>query len=116
MGKVTAGQPILAVEDIQGLHPLPGEAGERAVRLHVSGLSMRDAGILDGDYVVAERTPTAEDGEIVVALIDDEGHGESGCSGSGARCACSRKTRISRPSTPTTPAVLGKVIAVVRYY
>ena len=40
--------------------------------MHVSGLSMRDAGILDGDYVVAEQAATADDGDIVVAMIDEE--------------------------------------------
>ena len=68
LGKVTAGIPILAVEDIEGYIPFPQKEGKELFALHVSGLSMRDAGILDGDYVVAEKTPTSSDGEIVVAL------------------------------------------------
>ena len=55
LGRVTAGMPILAVEDIEGYLPFPQKPGKELFALHVSGLSMRDAGILDGDYVVAER-------------------------------------------------------------
>ncbi|GEM_PF-961435 len=55
LGKVTAGIPILAVEDIEGYIPFPQKEGKELFALHVSGLSMRDAGILDGDYVVAEK-------------------------------------------------------------
>ena len=72
LGRVTAGMPILAVEDIEGYLPFPQKSGKELFALHVMGLSMRDAGILDGDYVVVERTPTADDGEIVVAMIDEE--------------------------------------------
>ena len=72
LGRVTAGMPILAVEDIEGYLPFPQKSGKELFALHVIGLSMRDAGILDGDYVVVERTPTADDGEIVVAMIDEE--------------------------------------------
>jgi len=71
LGKVTAGQPILAVEDIEGYLPFPQKEGRELFALHVSGLSMRDAGILDGDYVVAQRVSTAENGDIVVAIVDD---------------------------------------------
>ena len=72
LGKVTAGMPILAVEDIEGYLPFPEKPGKELFALHVSGLSMKNAGILDGDYVVAERASTAEDGDIVVAMIDEE--------------------------------------------
>ena len=72
LGKVTAGLPILAVEDIEGYIPYPDKSGKELFALHVDGLSMINAGILDGDYVVAERTPVAENGEIVVGMIGDE--------------------------------------------
>ena len=115
LGKVTAGLPILAVEDIEGYIPFPEKEGKDLFALHVSGLSMRDAGILDGDYVVAERTPTADNGEIVVAMIDDE---------------ATVKRLFREPDgvrlQPENPdfepiysdhaSLLGKVIAVVRYY
>ena len=115
LGKVTAGQPILAVEDIQGYIPFPEKPGKELFALHVSGLSMRDAGILDGDYVVAERTPTAEDGEIVVALIDDEATVK--------RLFRERGQVRLQPENPDFQpiysdhaSILGKVIAVLRYY
>lgn len=73
IGTVTAGQPILAVESIEDYIPVPVKAkGKDLFALRVRGDSMINAAILDGDIVVIERTPTAEDGEIVVALIDDE--------------------------------------------
>ena len=72
LGKVTAGLPILAVEDIEGYIPYPDKSDKELFALHVDGVSMIGAGILDGDYVIAVRTPTAENGEIVVALIDGE--------------------------------------------
>ena len=72
LGKVTAGLPILAVEDIEGYIPYPDKSGKELFALHVAGLSMINAGILDGDYVIAEKTPVAENGEIVVGMIGDE--------------------------------------------
>ena len=64
LGKVTAGLPILAVEDIEGYIPYPDKSGKELFALHVDGLSMINAGILDGDYVIAEKTPVAENGEL----------------------------------------------------
>ena len=70
VGVVTAGVPILAVENIEGYIPWEGEAGCFALR--VRGDSMIGAGILDGDKVVVRPQQTATNGEIVVALVDDE--------------------------------------------
>ncbi|HEX7124312.1 MAG TPA: transcriptional repressor LexA [Thermodesulfobacteriota bacterium] len=74
LGKVAAGQPILAQEHLQGhLYVDRSLARDRGVfALKVQGDSMIDAGILDGDYVLVRPQPTAENGEIVVAMIDDE--------------------------------------------
>ena len=74
LGTVTAGAPILAVEDIEGYLPfsMPGAQDKELFALKVRGESMLQAGILDGDLVIAEKTPTARNGEIVVALIEDE--------------------------------------------
>lgn len=74
LGKVTAGIPILAFEDISGYVPFPESKrkGRELFALNVVGESMRDIGILDGDIVICEKTPVAENGEIVVAMIDDE--------------------------------------------
>lgn len=69
VGAVAAGAPILAEQDVEDWipSPFPGD-----FMLRVSGDSMIDAGILDGDLVVVRSTPTARDGEIVVAQIEDE--------------------------------------------
>ncbi len=74
VGKVTAGQPILAVENIEDSFPLPADflRGDDSFILIVKGESMMDAGILDGDYVVVKQQNYANNGEIVVALIEDE--------------------------------------------
>ena len=74
LGMVTAGSPILAVENIERTFPLPMDfARNRDVfMLRVRGESMINKGILDGDYVIVSKQPTAHNGEMVVALIDDE--------------------------------------------
>lgn len=69
IGVVTAGLPILAVENIEGYLPWEGEEGCFALR--VRGDSMMNAGILDGDKVVVRPQSTAENGQIVVALLED---------------------------------------------
>ena len=69
VGVVTAGVPILATENIEGYIPWDGEAG--CFVLRVRGDSMIGAGILDGDKVVVRPQPDAENGQIVVALLDD---------------------------------------------
>lgn len=70
VGTVAAGQPILAVENVESW--LPWEGGEGWFALRVKGESMKNAGILPGDKVVVRPQPTAENGEIVVALLGDE--------------------------------------------
>ncbi|NMB16490.1 MAG: transcriptional repressor LexA [Firmicutes bacterium] len=74
VGKVTAGQPILAVEHIEEYFPLPAEVTQDAdvFMLRVRGESMIEAGILEGDYVVVRKQNAADDGDIVVALLGDE--------------------------------------------
>ena len=73
IGRVAAGAPILAQENIEDVLRLPdGWAPEGAFLLRVEGDSMQDAHILDGDYVLVRPDKTASNGEIVVAMIDDE--------------------------------------------
>ena len=73
LGVVTAGQPILAVESVEEYIPVQLRGNSKELfALRVRGESMIKAGILDGDLIIARRTPTAENGENVVALIDDE--------------------------------------------
>lgn len=74
LGRVTAGVPILAVEDIETYIPISESLrrGRELFALRVMGESMINAGILDGDIVVVHRTPVAGNGDIVVAMIEDE--------------------------------------------
>ncbi|SHI71262.1 repressor LexA [Clostridium amylolyticum] len=75
VGNVTAGMPILATENIEDFFSLPMnyiKHDRDLFILRVKGQSMIDAGILDGDYAIIEKDATAENGEIVVALIEDE--------------------------------------------
>ena len=73
IGTVTAGQPIFAYENYEDYYSFPATEfkGEELFMLRVQGTSMIDAGIKDGDKIVVRRQPTAENGEIVVALVDD---------------------------------------------
>jgi repressor LexA len=74
VGKVTAGQPILAVENVQDIFPLPVDYTKNsdAFMLKVSGESMIEAGILDGDLLLIKKQSYAQNRDIVVALIGDE--------------------------------------------
>lgn len=74
VGKVTAGKPILAVENIEDSFPLPLDfvRSDNVFILLVRGDSMIEAGILDGDYVLVRQQSTAKNGDIVVALLEDE--------------------------------------------
>lgn len=73
VGTVTAGQPILAIENIEGYFPLLSDdmPNSDTFMLKVKGESMINAGIFNGDLILVEKQSTAENGEIVVALIDD---------------------------------------------
>ena len=75
IGKVTAGLPITAIENIEEYFPLPesfGTSEDHLFMLEIVGESMIDAGILNGDYVVVKQKNTADNGEIVVAMTDEE--------------------------------------------
>ena len=73
VGSVAAGQPILADENIENYFPIPVDLlpNEQTFMLRVKGESMINAGIFDGDHILVQKQPTAENGDIVVALIDD---------------------------------------------
>ncbi|MDD6620041.1 MAG: transcriptional repressor LexA [Eubacteriales bacterium] len=72
IGTVTAGVPILATQQIEDYIALSGVTGNNLFALHIKGDSMINAGIYDGDIVIVEQCPVADNGEIVVALIDEE--------------------------------------------
>ena len=73
VGKVAAGEPILAVENVDSYFPIPMEfmPNEQCFMLTVQGESMVNAGIFDGDTILVEQCQTAQNGDMVVALVDD---------------------------------------------
>ncbi|MCD7828612.1 MAG: transcriptional repressor LexA [Clostridiales bacterium] len=117
LGTVTAGLPILAVEQIEGYisYSGPVSSDKMLFALRVRGESMINKGILDGDIVIVEKTSFAENGDIVVALIEDEAtvktfYKENG----GFRLQPENDTMT--PIITNNLYILGKVKAVVRYY
>jgi repressor LexA len=75
VGKVTAGLPITAIENIEEFFPLPetfGTSEDNLFMLEIMGDSMIEAGILNGDYVVVKQQQTANNGDIVVAMTEDD--------------------------------------------
>jgi SOS regulatory protein LexA len=73
VGKVAAGEPILAVENVENYFPIPMEymPNGESFMLIVKGESMINAGIFDGDMVLVEKTVSAKNGDMIVALVDD---------------------------------------------
>lgn len=75
IGKVTAGQPITAIENVEDYFPLPDRyvaPDEQVFMLEVMGDSMIEAGILDGDYVIVRQQQSANNGDIVVAMTEED--------------------------------------------
>lgn len=116
IGKVTAGQPITAVENIDEYLPLPERiiSDDNVFILHVVGESMINAGIYDGDMVIVKQQPNAENGDIVVAMTDEDE--------ATVKRFFKEKDHIRlQPENPTMEpivldnvTILGKVIAVFR--
>lgn len=113
LGVVTAGQPILAVENVEGYLPWKREEGCFALR--VRGDSMIEAGILDGDKVIVRQQPTAENGEIVVALLGDEATVKRLKLGGGEVWLMPENPAYS-PIDGREALILGRVCAVIREY
>ena len=115
IGKITAGEPILAVENVTDTFPIPLDfvGNCESFMLTVRGESMIEAGILNGDYILVRKQNTCENGEIVVALIEDEAT---------VKTFYKEKDHIRlQPQNPTMDPIivpncqiLGKVIGVFR--
>lgn len=117
VGTVTAGMPILAVEQIEGYFPYTGTVSrdKPLFALRIRGESMIQAGILDGDLVIVEKTPFARNGEIVIALIDDEATCKTFYKENG-HFRLQPENDTYEPIIVDDVSVLGKVVAVMRYY
>jgi repressor LexA len=120
VGEIAAGGPLLAEENIEDYLsvPEPLTAGGEEFLLRVKGESMIEAGILDGDYVVVQKQPSARDGEIVVALAgDDEAADEATVKRffrENGRIRLQPENESLEPLYPAHVQVLGKVIGVFR--
>ena len=113
IGVVTAGQPILAVENIEGY--LPWDGDKDCFALRVRGDSMIEAGIFDGDKVVVRPQATAEHGQIVVALLGDEATVKRLYRKNGEIWLMPENPAYS-PIDGTQAQILGRVRAVVREF
>ena len=116
VGKITAGQPILAIEEIEDYIPYPSKDAEGLFALRVSGLSMRDAGILDGDIIIADRELESRDGDIVVALIGDEATVKRLVKKHGEKPYLLPENPDFDPIYPEYMEILGKVVGSYRKY
>jgi len=117
VGRIAAGSPILAEEDIEEIFPLPTElvGNDPVFMLRVSGDSMIDAGIFDGDLVVIKRQPDAEDGDLVAALIDGEEATVKRLRRESGRVILIPENRSYEPMVfESGVEIIGRVIAVLR--
>lgn len=116
LGLITAGEPILATENLEGYVGYAGDfKADSLFALRVRGESMINAGIYSGDIIIAEKTCYAENGEIVVALIEDEAtvkrfYRENG------HYRLQPENDTMQPIISDEVMILGKVIAVQRNY
>lgn len=120
VGQVAAGSPILAAENIESTMQLPAEmADESTFILRVKGDSMVEAGILDGDFVVVRQQNTAQNGEIVVAMVSDDGAGDPEATvkafyREADRIRLQPRNSSMEPIYATQVSILGKVVALFR--
>ena len=119
VGRVTAGQPILATENCEGYVTFPSVSGrarsDSLFALRIVGTSMIEAGILDGDLVIVEKQSVAENGDIVVALIEDEATVKTFYKEDG-HYRLQPENASMQPILVDRVDLLGRVISSVRYY
>ena len=115
VGQVAAGAPILAAENIEQTMTLPVELvhDDSTFILRVKGESMIEAGILDGDFVVVRQQATADNGDIVVAMIEDEATVKTFYR-EADRIRLQPENSSMDPIYATDLSILGKVVAVFR--
>jgi len=117
VGRVTAGQPILAVENVEEVYPFPLELvgnNENVFMLSVQGESMINAGIFDGDYVLVREQNSAYNNDIVVALVNDEEATVKRFFKEKDYVRLQPENDHMEPILVTNVAILGKVIGVFR--
>lgn len=117
VGMVTAGQPILAIENIEETYPLPAEllgSEDDVFMLSVKGDSMINAGILDGDYILVRQQSNANNGDIIVALIDDEEATVKRFYKEAGRIRLQPENDLMEPIYAEQVAIVGKVVGLFR--
>ncbi|KPV39342.1 transcriptional repressor LexA [Alicyclobacillus ferrooxydans] len=117
VGRVTAGQPITAIEDVEDYFPLPKSmvSEDRNVfLLKVQGESMIEAGILDGDYVIVRKQQDARNGEIVVAMTEEDEATVKRFFKEKDHIRLQPENQTMQPIRVKTVQILGKVIGVFR--
>jgi len=117
VGRVAAGVPILAEENIEDTFPMPIDyvKNDTCYMLHVKGDSMTDEGILDGDLVLVRQQQLANDGDIVIALVDDSATVKI-FSRDGEYIVLSPANADYEPLVVRECEVLGKIIGLYRRY
>lgn len=115
VGRITAGKPILAIEEIEDYIPYPSKSAEGLFALKVVGLSMKDVGILDGDIIVADKNTPCRNGDIIVGMDGDEATVKRLVIKNGQIIFMPENPDFS-PIYPENPMVLGKVIGSYRKY
>ncbi len=118
LGQVAAGTPILTIENFDGYldyTTLKKYEKDSLFALKIAGTSMIDAGILDGDYVVVEQRPYADNGDIVVAMVDDSATVKRFFKEKG-RYRLQPENSEMEPIIVDEVSILGKVVASLRYY
>ena len=115
IGRVTAGQPILAVEEIEDYIPSATNDAEGLFALRVVGCSMKDVGILDGDIVIADKDAVSKNGDIVIGMDGDEATVKRLLIKDGQVIFMPENPDFD-PIYPENPSVLGKVIGSYRRY
>ena len=117
LGTVTAGIPITAIQEIEEYIPVNNLSGsaEDYFALHVRGTSMMEAGIMDGDIVIVRRTPVADNGDIVVAMIEDEATVKRFYKENG-HIRLQPENPEFEPIITTEAVILGKVVTLMRSY
>lgn len=116
IGRVAAGEPLLAVENIENYFPIPVEMlpNNNTFLLKVCGESMINAGILDGDFVLVEEKSTASNGEMVVALIEDGATVKTFYKEEGV-VRLQPENDTMEPIIVTDVSIIGKVIGIFRF-
>lgn len=117
LGRVAAGEPLLAVENVESYFPIPAEymPNEESFILKIKGESMINAGIFDGDNILVQRQSTASNGDMVVALVEDSATVKTFYKENG-HYRLQPENDTMEPIITENCTILGKVFGVFRFF